>query len=197
MSYALLISFALGATTAGEGEERRLDHVLASAQSKARAWQYSWIGIYGGLVASQATLAAVADNPEDRQRGIYAAIPASVGITFSLVRPLESLRAVRMGQAIDALYPEDRARRLEAKRGLIRSLARSERAASGWLPRIAGALLNVAAAGAIWAATENLTPAAVQLGVGLASNELKLQTAPRTMRREVKAFAAPVLSFRF
>ncbi|MGF1508592.1 MAG: hypothetical protein ACFB9M_03715 [Myxococcota bacterium] len=166
-------------------EEQELNAVLSESRSKARSWHYSWIGIYGANVAAQGTVAGVTDG-DQRTTRLFGLVPPAAGLLYSVFQPIGSLKAVSERKLIDQLYPDDDGSRIAAKKRLVRELAANERAQRGWFPRVAGIVLNLAAAGAIWGLTGELENAAIQLGAGIALNELKLQTSPRTLTSYVR-----------
>jgi hypothetical protein len=166
-------------------EEVRLDRALADAQATTQRWQIAWWGIFGAQVGVNVGLGLGLGDDQFRDSQLVRAGPPAVGALAGVLIPPRALRAKARAHALDLRLRDD-GHRIAAKRALLRELAADERRLNGWFPRIAGLVLNLGAAAALWAINDDPLPAGIQVGVGTLLNELKIQTAPRTARVYVR-----------
>ncbi len=159
-----------------DGVERALDARLRNLESAARAWHYSWLGIYSAAAATRGTLAFTLSSSDARTAQGVGAVVSSAGIVGLLYDPIAPLSASERVQVINAAYP-DTEKRIAAKRNLLIEY-RNEEEGRIWLRRLLGWAFNAGAAAFLLFAENNELAAGLQLGVGVAVVETQLFTLP-------------------
>ena len=160
-------------------EEAQIDRALIEARDAAQLWHWSWIGLFGGGLATQGVLAvAVNDTADDRRTTGLAAIPPAVGLSLHLINHLEALG---LDDDLSRVIQSDMSdvQRLDAKRQLLRVYAESEGVQRNWFAHAGPLFLNAAIAGIIWWSADDPLRAAIQFGVGIALSEARIWTSPQ------------------
>jgi hypothetical protein len=146
-----------------------IDRALHDAESTARAWHTSWLGLFGAGVATRVTLALTLADPKQRTAQWVGAIPVAAGLLSQLLQPLPALdRARDLREAKNA----------DEKRLLLARYAEAEAARRSPLQHILGIGLNAGAAAFLLFDQDAPVAAAFQLGVGAAVSELRIWTSP-------------------
>lgn len=180
-------------------DEAELDRRLRDAHRQATIWHWTWFGLFSGAALTQGVLAsAVHEAREDRIASGLAALPPLVGISLLVATPIASLSLPSDLIAIQAAKGNDPSGRLGEKLRLLDRYADSESKQRNWFAHLGPVLLHASMAAIVLFVLDKPVDAAVQLGAGVVTNEIKILSAPRAATRaKAKADAARATSLRW
>lgn len=170
-----------------------IENALHSAQPRARAWWYGWIGGYSAGAIIQGGLSAANWNKKDKkdfaEDMLVGSATCALGVGGLLIDPFIPAYASRRLRPIPESTPEERRAKLLKAEELLRECALREKEGQGWLTHllnlganIAGGLVTVYAYDRPW--SEGLVTFAISESVSL----LNIYTQPRRAIRDLNNY---------
>ncbi|MBN1533934.1 MAG: hypothetical protein JXA20_14790, partial [Spirochaetes bacterium] len=159
---------AQGAVQSDAEVSQRIAHIqnaLDQGQTRAQAWWYGWIGIYGAGTAVQGGLAAHHWNdfernrstnyvrkaaPETRQDMIVGGATTFLGVCGLLVMPFTPAYAPDRLREMPENTPEERRLKLQVAESLLAECAQVEIDGWGWLTHLLNLGVNLTAGLVVW-----------------------------------------------
>lgn len=167
-----------------------IENALHSAQPRARAWWYGWIGAYSAGAIVMGSLSAANWNTKDKrdfaEDMLVGSATFALGVGGLLIDPFVPAYASRKMRLMPESSPEERRVKLLNAERLLRECARREKDGRGWLTHllnlganIAGGLVTVYVFDRSW--SEGLLTIALGESVSL----MNIYTQPRRAIRDL------------